>query len=175
MIAQRCCDLRSLFLLLQGYFMRPTVITDISTTSRCMTEEIFGPVACVVPFEDENEVHVYSRKTVLKLLVLRYSCFKVIASANNVEYGLCAVIWSRDVSRIHRVARKLQVRDVITSVEYLVLYLCMLKLCAHVSPITGRNSVDQLLVAARPSCSFRRSQAIGRLSGKHRRQFGLLH
>lgn len=46
-----------------GYFMRPTVITDVSDDSRLMKEEIFGPVTCIVPFRTEAEVneelHVY--------------------------------------------------------------------------------------------------------------------
>jgi acyl-CoA reductase-like NAD-dependent aldehyde dehydrogenase len=39
-----------------GYFMRPTVITDVSDESRLMQEEIFGPVTCIVPFKTEQEV-----------------------------------------------------------------------------------------------------------------------
>jgi acyl-CoA reductase-like NAD-dependent aldehyde dehydrogenase len=70
-----------------GYFMLPTVITDIKDESRCMTEEIFGPVTCVVPFDSEEEV---------------------ITRANSVRYGLAATVWSKDVGRIHRVAKKLQ-------------------------------------------------------------------
>ena len=40
-----------------GYFMRPTVITDVSDDSRLMQEEVFGPVTCIVPFRTEEEVH----------------------------------------------------------------------------------------------------------------------
>lgn len=39
-----------------GYFMRPTVITNVSDQSRLMQEEIFGPVTCIVPFKTEQEV-----------------------------------------------------------------------------------------------------------------------
>lgn len=39
-----------------GYFMRPTVITNVSDQSRLMQEEIFGPVTCIVPFKTEDEV-----------------------------------------------------------------------------------------------------------------------
>ena len=42
--------------MLQGYFVRPTVITDIADDAPAMKEEIFGPVTCVVPFDDEAEV-----------------------------------------------------------------------------------------------------------------------
>ncbi|XP_008072319.1 aldehyde dehydrogenase family 8 member A1 isoform X2 [Carlito syrichta] len=70
-----------------GYFMLPTVITDIKDESCCMKEEIFGPVTCVVPFDSEEEV---------------------IRRANDVKYGLAATVWSSNVGRIHRVAKKLQ-------------------------------------------------------------------
>uniref|UniRef100_F7HXP8 Aldehyde dehydrogenase 8 family member A1 n=1 Tax=Callithrix jacchus TaxID=9483 RepID=F7HXP8_CALJA len=70
-----------------GYFMLPTVITDIRDESCCMTEEIFGPVTCVVPFDSEEEV---------------------IERANSLKYGLAAVVWSSNVGRVHRVAKKLQ-------------------------------------------------------------------
>uniref|UniRef100_A0A9L0IY15 Aldehyde dehydrogenase 8 family member A1 n=1 Tax=Equus asinus TaxID=9793 RepID=A0A9L0IY15_EQUAS len=70
-----------------GYFMLPTVITDIKDESRCMKEEIFGPVTCVVPFDSEEEV---------------------VKRANSVQYGLAATVWSSNVGRVHRVAKKLQ-------------------------------------------------------------------
>ncbi|XP_006144400.1 2-aminomuconic semialdehyde dehydrogenase isoform X1 [Tupaia chinensis] len=70
-----------------GYFMLPTVITNITDESCCMKEEIFGPVTCVVPFDNEEEV---------------------IKRANNVKYGLAATVWSSNVGRIHRVAKGLQ-------------------------------------------------------------------
>ncbi|XP_073075740.1 2-aminomuconic semialdehyde dehydrogenase isoform X5 [Manis javanica] len=70
-----------------GYFMLPTVITDIKDESCCMKEEIFGPVTCVVPFDSEEEV---------------------IQRANSVKYGLAATVWSSNVGRVHRVAKKLQ-------------------------------------------------------------------
>lgn len=52
-----------------------------------MQEEIFGPVTCVTPFDEEEEV---------------------ISRAKGIRYGLSATVWSRDVGRMHRVARKLQ-------------------------------------------------------------------
>ncbi|XP_055043844.2 2-aminomuconic semialdehyde dehydrogenase [Misgurnus anguillicaudatus] len=70
-----------------GYFMLPTVISGVADTSALMQEEIFGPVTCVTPFDKEEEV---------------------ISRANAVRYGLSAAVWSRDVGRVHRVARKLQ-------------------------------------------------------------------
>lgn len=70
-----------------GYFMPATVVTDISDSSRVMQEEIFGPVTCVSPFDAEDEA---------------------VSRANGVRYGLSATVWSRDVARVHRVARRIQ-------------------------------------------------------------------
>lgn len=71
----------------EGYFMHPTVITGLADSTRCMQEEIFGPVVAIVPFETEEEV---------------------IKRANGVQYGLCAVVWTENVSRTHRVSQQLQ-------------------------------------------------------------------
>ncbi|KAM6208507.1 2-aminomuconic semialdehyde dehydrogenase isoform 2-T2 [Sarcoramphus papa] len=71
----------------KGYFMLPTVITEVKDESCCMQEEIFGPVTCVVAFDTEEEV---------------------IKRANSVKYGLAATVWSSNVGRVHRVAQKLQ-------------------------------------------------------------------
>lgn len=70
-----------------GYFLLPTILSGVADTSRVMQEEIFGPVTCVAPFVIEAEA---------------------VRRANSVRYGLAATVWSRDVSRIHRVARQLE-------------------------------------------------------------------
>ncbi|KAJ6660102.1 hypothetical protein lerEdw1_018028 [Lerista edwardsae] len=70
-----------------GYFMLPTVIAEVSDDSCCMQDEIFGPVTCVTVFGTEEEV---------------------IRRANGIKYGLAATIWSSDVGRVHRVAKRLQ-------------------------------------------------------------------
>ncbi|MDS1142115.1 NAD-dependent succinate-semialdehyde dehydrogenase [Pusillimonas sp. SM2304] len=70
-----------------GRFFQPTVLSNISEDMLCMREETFGPLAPVIKFSDENHV---------------------IALANNTEYGLAAYFYSRDVSRIFRVAEALE-------------------------------------------------------------------
>ncbi|XP_042237511.1 2-aminomuconic semialdehyde dehydrogenase-like [Homarus americanus] len=77
-----------------GYFMRPTIITGLSDDSRCMQEEIFGPVTCVVPFDTEEEV---------------------ITRANNTSFGLCASVWTSNLGLAHRMAHKLKVGTVWTN------------------------------------------------------------
>lgn len=70
-----------------GYFVKPTVITGLAHDTRVQQEEIFGPVVCIYPFSDEQQV---------------------IDWANSVKYGLSASVWTRDIKRAQRVALKLQ-------------------------------------------------------------------
>lgn len=70
-----------------GWFIEPTVIDGLPADSRTNQEEIFGPVATLIPFDDEDEV---------------------IAYANGTAYGLAASLWSQDVSRCHRMASRLE-------------------------------------------------------------------
>lgn len=71
-----------------GYFLRPTIISGLSPKSKVMQEEIFGPVVTVYPFHSETEA---------------------IALANDVEYGLSASIWTKDIQRIYRLGQQLDV------------------------------------------------------------------
>jgi succinate-semialdehyde dehydrogenase / glutarate-semialdehyde dehydrogenase len=70
-----------------GYFYDPTVLTDISGDAELLKEEIFGPVAPVIGFDDEDAA---------------------IAAANDTEYGLVAYVYTRDVKRAFRVCEKLE-------------------------------------------------------------------
>lgn len=72
---------------LGGYFFEPTVLTDVDNSMRVVREEIFGPVAAIMPFETEDEV---------------------LALANDTSYGLAAGIWTTNLSRAHRMASRLE-------------------------------------------------------------------
>ncbi|OBH77693.1 betaine-aldehyde dehydrogenase [Mycobacterium mantenii] len=72
----------------KGYFVHPTVVTNVDPeTSRLFQEEIFGPVVTILPFDDEDEA---------------------VALANNSTYGLAATVWTKDLGRSHRLAKRLK-------------------------------------------------------------------
>ena len=71
----------------KGYFVKPTVFTGVNNDMKIAREEIFGPVVSVIPFEDENDA---------------------VLQGNDTSYGLAAGVWTRDVSKAHRVARALR-------------------------------------------------------------------
>ncbi len=71
----------------RGYFVQPTVFTGVRNSMRIAREEIFGPVAAVIPFKDENDA---------------------VLQGNDTTYGLAAAVWTRDISRALVVARRLR-------------------------------------------------------------------
>jgi betaine-aldehyde dehydrogenase len=70
-----------------GFYLRPAVLADVRNDARVAQEEIFGPVACVIPFDTEEEV---------------------VRLANETEYGLSGSIWTRDLGRAIRVAKAIR-------------------------------------------------------------------
>jgi betaine-aldehyde dehydrogenase len=70
-----------------GFFLRPTVLADVDNGWRVAREEIFGPVACVIPFDTEDEA---------------------IATANDSPYGLSGSVWTQNLGRAIRVAKAIR-------------------------------------------------------------------
>ena len=72
-----------------GYFMQPTVLAETNRDMRVVREEIFGPVVCAMPIDDED-------------------LDRIARIANDTDYGLSSYIWTRDMGIAHKLARKIK-------------------------------------------------------------------
>src|SRR5690349_1619518 len=75
----------------KGYFVHPTVLTNVEPGMRLYQQEIFGPVVSILPFDDEDEA---------------------IAMANDTTYGLAATAYTENLSRAHRLVKRMQAGSV---------------------------------------------------------------
>ena len=73
--------------LANGFYVPPTLLTDVAPDMRVATEEIFGPVVTLIPFSDEDEA---------------------VRIANGTQFGLVAAVFSRDIDRVMRVSRQIK-------------------------------------------------------------------
>lgn len=81
-----------------GAWIQPTILTGLAEDARCVREEIFGPVCHIAPFSDEDQA---------------------VAMANDSAYGLAAAIWTTNLSRAHRIARRIEAGIVWVNTWYL--------------------------------------------------------
>ena len=72
-----------------GYFIQPTVLAQTNRDMRVVREEIFGPVVCAMPIDDED-------------------LDRIARAANDTDYGLSSNIWTRDISLAHKLARRIR-------------------------------------------------------------------
>ena len=70
-----------------GFYFEPTIFADVDNKMRIAQEEIFGPVLCVIPYKDEDEA---------------------VSIANDTKYGLAGAIWSKDIGRAQKLARRIR-------------------------------------------------------------------
>lgn len=71
----------------QGNYVWPTVFADVDNRMKIAQDEIFGPVACIIPFKDEADA---------------------IRIANDIQYGLSSYVWTENIGRAHRVAAAIE-------------------------------------------------------------------
>ncbi len=75
----------------KGYFVHPTVLTNVDPGMRLYQQEIFGPVVSILPFDDEDEA---------------------VSMANDTTYGLAATVYTENLGRAHRIVKRLQAGSV---------------------------------------------------------------
>lgn len=80
----------------EGYFIQPTIFTDVKPEMKIVQEEIFGPVGVVIKFDDDEDV---------------------IRQANDTVYGLAAAVFSKNIDRALTVANRLQAGTVWVSIQ----------------------------------------------------------
>ncbi|GAA2734245.1 hypothetical protein GCM10010439_56160 [Actinocorallia aurantiaca] len=81
----------------RGWYVEPTVLADVDNSMRVAREEIFGPVLCLIPYDDEDDA---------------------VRIANDSPYGLAGAVWSADPARGLRIARRLRTGSIAINGHY---------------------------------------------------------
>ena len=94
----------------KGFYVKPTLFTDVGADMKIMREEIFGPVGAVVKFEDEEGIYICFLMTFSSQFIC---CYKdIIKKANDTIYGLAAYVFSQNLTRAIESAHKLKAGSV---------------------------------------------------------------
>lgn len=109
-----------------GWFVQPTIFTDVSNSMRIAQEEVFGPVLAVVPFDDEDDA---------------------VRIANDSRYGLGAGVWTTDIGRAFRMSERLQAGTVWINTYRVVSYLAPFGGVKHsgYGRESGLHAIDEYL------------------------------
>lgn len=83
----------------KGFYVHPTIFTNVNNNMQIAREEIFGPVVAVIPFDDEDDV---------------------LRQGNDTDFGLASAVWTRDMARAHRVTRKLKAGNVWVNTYFMI-------------------------------------------------------
>ena len=87
----------------KGYFVHPTVLTNVDRGMRLFQQEIFGPVVTILPFDDDDEA---------------------VAMANDTSYGLASTVWTNNLSRAHTLAKRLEAGTVTINCQLVFDHVC---------------------------------------------------
>lgn len=93
----------------EGFFIKPTIFTDVRPNMKIVKEEIFGPVAVIIKFKDEAEV---------------------VEMANNTMYGLAAHLFTQNVSRAIRMAHGVEAGTIWVTIAFVFIWSCHFLNCA---------------------------------------------
>jgi phenylacetaldehyde dehydrogenase len=107
-----------------GYFVQPTVLVDATADDRIIREEIFGPVVAAMPFADVDDL---------------------AAQANDSVYGLAAGIWTRDISKAHKLAKRIKAGTVHVNTYHI--YDAALPFGGYKQSGWGREMGEEVLAA----------------------------
>lgn len=92
----------------EGFFIQPTIFTDVKPGMKIIQEEIFGPVGAIIKFKDEAGTQILVIASLDDYVLSKNFCTEVIEQANDTVYGLACSVFSENIGRALRVAHALE-------------------------------------------------------------------